>query len=97
MADEAEVGSVIVDALRREGGEATADRLIYAYIKIKERFRNSGELIEFVKENLGDEVEVIEEILYPYRDDVERAILLRLKARLVRMRRRVREAEEEGE
>jgi len=32
-----------------------------------------------VRESLADEVEVIEEILYPYRDDVERAIFLRLK------------------
>jgi len=61
------------------GGEATAGRLIYAYIGIRERFRNSRELIEFVKESLADEVEVIEETLYPYRDDVERAIFLRLK------------------
>jgi len=102
MAGEPEVGSVIVEALRREGGEATADRLIYAYIRIRERFRNSRELIEFVKESLADEVEVIEEILYPYRDDVERAIFLRLKgmgeARLVRIGRRVGEIEEgEGE
>ena len=89
MAGEPEVGRIIVEALRREGGEATADRLIYAYIGIKERFRSSRELIEFVKESLADEVEVIEEILYPYRDDVERAIFLRLKgmgeARLVRI------------
>jgi len=102
MADEAEgVRRVIVEALRREGGEATADRLIYAYIGIRERFRNSGELIEFVKKNLADEVEVIEETLYPYRDDVERAIFLRLKgmgkARLVRIVRRVGEAVEGGE
>ena len=100
MSVEAEVGRVIVDALRREGGEATADRLIYAYIRIRERFRNSRGLIEFVKESLADEVEVIEEILYPYRDDVERAIFLRLKgmgkARLIRIRRRVREAVEGG-
>jgi len=93
MADEPEVGRIIVEALRREGGEATADGPIYAYIKIRERFRNSRELIEFVKESLADEVEVIEEILYPYRDDVERAIFLRLKgmgkARLVRIRRRL--------
>ena len=101
MADEAEVGRIIVEALRREGGEATADRLIYAYIGIRERFRDSRELIEFVKKDLADEVEVVEEVLYPYRDDVERAIFLRLKgmgkARLVRIGRRVREAEEEGE
>jgi len=46
-----------------------------------------------VRESLADEVEVIEETLYPYRDDVERAIFLRLKgmgkARLVRIRRRL--------
>jgi len=79
MSVEPEVGSVIVEALRREGGEATAGRLIYAYIGIKERFRNSRELIEFVKGNLADQVEVIEETIYPYRDDVEKAIFLRLR------------------
>ena len=83
------------------GGEATADRPIYAYIGIGGRFRNSRGLIEFVKKNLADQVEVIEEILYPYRDDVERAIFLRLKgmdkARLVRIGRRVGEAVEGGE
>ena len=30
MAGEPEVGRIIVEALRREGGEATAGRLIYA-------------------------------------------------------------------
>ena len=79
MSVEPDVKRVIVEALRKEGGVATGDRLIYAYIRIKERFRNSRELIGFVKENLADEVEVVEEILYPYRDDVERAIFLRLR------------------
>ena len=79
MSVEPDVKNVIIEALRKEGGVATGDRLLYAYIRIRERFRNSKELIEFVKENLADEVEVIEEILYPYRDDVEKAIFLRLK------------------
>jgi len=79
MSVEPDVKRVIIEALRKEGGVATGDRLIYAYIRIKERFRNSRELIGFVKENLADEVEVIEEILYPYRDDVEKAIFLRLR------------------
>jgi len=39
MGVEAEVGRVIVEALRREGGEATADRLIYAYIRLRGRFK----------------------------------------------------------
>ena len=79
MSVEPDVKRVIVEALRKEGRVATGDRLIYAYIRIRERFKNSSELVEFVKENLADEVEVIEEILYPYRDDVEKAIFLRLK------------------
>jgi len=61
MSVEPDVKNVIIEALRKEGGVATGDRLIYAYIRIKERFRNSRELIGFVKENLADQVEVIEE------------------------------------
>jgi len=79
MSVEPDVKNVIIEALRKEGGVATGDRLLYAYIRIKERFRNSRELIGFVKENLADQVEVIEEVLYPYRDDVEKAIFLRLR------------------
>jgi len=79
MSVEPDVKRVIVEALRKEGGVATGDRLIYAYIRIRERFRNSKELIGFVKENLADQVEVVEEILYPYRDDVEKAVFLRLR------------------
>ena len=70
---------VVVEALRKEEGVATAERLLYAYHRLKERFRNVEELLKFVKENLMDEVEVREYKHYPYRDDVERVVLLRLK------------------
>ncbi len=69
----------LVEALRKEEGVATAERLLYAYHRLKERFRNVEELLEFVEENLADEVEVREHKHYPYRDDVERVVLLRLK------------------
>ena len=70
---------VVVEALRREEGVATAERLLYAYHRLRERFRNVEELLEFVEENLAGEVEVREHKHYPYRDDVEKVILLRLK------------------
>jgi len=69
----------VVEALRKEEGVATAERLLYAYHRLKERFRSVEELLKFVKENLMDEVEVREHKHYPYRDDVERVVLLRLK------------------
>ena len=69
----------VVEALRKEEGVATAERLLYAYHRLKERFRNVEELLEFVRENLAGEVEVREHKHYPYRDDVERVVLLRLK------------------
>ena len=69
----------IVEGLKKEEGEATAERMLYAYYKLKTRFRNVRELIEFVEENLVDEVEVREHRLYPYRDDLGKVILLRLK------------------
>ena len=70
---------VVVEALRKEEGVATAERLLYAYHRLKERFRNVEELLKFVKENLVDEVEVREHKHYPYRDDVGKVIYLRLK------------------
>jgi len=69
----------VVEALRKEKGMATAERLLYAYHRLKERFRNVEELLKFVEENLVDEVEVRERKYYPYRDDVEKVIYLRLK------------------
>jgi len=51
-----DVKMTIVEALIREEGEATAERMLYAYHKIKERFRNVEELLEFVEENLTDKV-----------------------------------------
>ena len=77
--DAEEVKMAIVEALRKEEGEATAERMLYAYYKLKTRFRSVRELIEFVKENLVDEVEVREHKHYPYRDDVGKVIYLRLK------------------
>ncbi|MCD6593664.1 hypothetical protein J7L00_06245 [Candidatus Bathyarchaeota archaeon] len=80
MSGEAErVKVALVEALRKEEGVATAERLLYAYHRLKERFRNVEELLEFVEENLAGEVEVREHRHYPYRDDVERVVLLRLK------------------
>ena len=75
--DAEEIKMVIVEALRREEGVATAERLLYAYHRLRERFRNVEELLEFVEENLAGEVEVREHKHYPYRDDVEKVILLR--------------------
>ena len=80
MSGEAEsVKMAIVEGLRKEEGEATAGRMLYAYYKLKTRFRNVKELIEFVKENLADKVEIREHKPYPYRDDVGKVIYLRLK------------------
>ena len=73
------VKTTIIQALVKEEGEVTAERMLYAYHSIKERFRNVEELLEFVKENLGDEVEVRQFKRYPYRDDVETVFLLRLR------------------
>ena len=70
---------MIIEALTKEEGEATAERTLYAYHRIRERFRDVEELLEFVKENLGDEVEVRQFKRYPYRDDVETVNLLRLR------------------
>jgi len=36
----------------KEEGVATAERLLYAYHRLKERFRNVKELLKFVEENL---------------------------------------------
>jgi len=69
----------LVEALKREEGVATAERLLYAYHRLRERFRSVEELLEFVEENLVDEVEVGEHRHYPYRDDVEKTVYLRLK------------------
>jgi len=77
--DAEEIKMVIVEALRREEGVATAERLLYAYHRLRERFRSVEELLEFVEENLLDEVEVREHRHYPYRDDVEKTVYLRLK------------------
>ena len=79
MSGEVEGVKVVVEALRKEEGVATAERLLYAYHRLKESFRSVEELLKFVKENLMDEVEVREHKHYPYRDDVERVVLLRLK------------------
>ena len=53
--------------------------MLYAFHRIKERFRSVEELLEFVEENLADKVEVRRFKHYPFRDDVETVILLRLK------------------
>ena len=73
------VKTTIIEALVKEEGEATAERMLYAFHRIKERFRSVEELIEFVEENLAGEVEVRRFKHYPYRDDVEPVILLRLR------------------
>ena len=73
------VKATIIQALVKEEGEATAERMLYAYHRIKERFRNVGELLKFVEENLAGEVEVRSFKHYPFRDDIETVILLRLK------------------
>jgi len=73
------VKATIIQALIKEEGEATAERMLYAYHSIKERFRSVEELIEFVEENLAGKVEVRRFKHYPFRDDVETVVLLRLR------------------
>jgi len=73
------VKATIIQALIKEEGEATAERMLYAYHRIKERFRNVKELIKFIEENLTDKVEVRSFKHYPFRDDVEPVVLLRLR------------------
>ena len=73
------VKTTIIQALVKEEGEATAERMLYAYHKIKERFRNVKELLKFIEENLADKVEIRTFKHYPFRDDVEPVFLLRLR------------------
>ena len=74
-----DVKIAIIEALIKEEGEATAERMLYAYHEINERFRDVERLVKFVEENLADEVEVRRFKHYPYRDDIETVILLKLK------------------
>ena len=69
----------VIEALVREKGEATADRLLYAYRLLAERFRSVGELLAFIREHLLDEVDVEEHEYYPFRGDSERWYRLRLR------------------
>ena len=69
----------VIEALVREKGEATAERLLYAYRLLAERFRSVGELLAFAEEHLSDEVEVEEHEYYPFRGDSEKAIYLKLR------------------
>jgi len=43
-----EIKIVIVEALIKEEGEVTAERMLYAYHRIRERFRNVEELLELL-------------------------------------------------
>jgi len=82
MVDEREAGSVkmaVVEALRKEEREATAERMLYAYHRLKERFRSVKQFMEFVEENLVNGIKVREHKHYPYRNDMGKAIYLRLK------------------
>jgi len=67
----------VIEALVREEGEATADRLLYAYRLLAERFRSVGELLAFAEEHLSDQVE--EHEYYPFRGSSEKAIYLKLR------------------
>jgi len=69
----------VIEALVREEAEATAERLLYAYRLLAERFRNVGELLAFTEEHLSDQVEVEEHEYYPFRGDSEKAIYLKLR------------------
>ena len=69
----------VIEALVREKGEATAERLLYAYRLLAERFRSVGELLEFIREHLLDEVDVEEHEYYPFRGGSEKWYKLRLR------------------
>ena len=82
IVNEREAGSVkmaVVEALRKEEREATAERMLYAYHRLKERFRSVKQLMESIEENLVNGVKVREHKHHPYKDDMGKAIYLRLK------------------
>jgi len=43
-----EMKMAIVEVLRKEEGEATAERMLYAYYRLKTRFKNVKELFFYV-------------------------------------------------
>jgi len=44
------VKMTIIEALMKEEGEATAERMLYAYHKINEKFRDVERFVKFVEE-----------------------------------------------
>jgi len=69
----------IIKALESEGGEASLDRLLYAYMRLKEAGREKV-LEAAVKSEM---IEVSEETLYRHEPNLSRYILLRLVDRIV--------------
>jgi len=75
MRDRDEVRRILVECLGKEGGEATPDRLLYAYQAL--RGLDRGELLR-VAEGCG-EIEVVKRRYGPW-DDRDTVIILRLRS-----------------
>jgi len=74
MRDRSEVESMLVECLGKEGGEATLDRLLYAYQALKGLDRE-----ELLKMAEGcEEIEAVKKRYRPW-EDRETVIILRLK------------------
>jgi len=71
--EESELLKEIIDALESEGGEATLDRLLYAYACLREAGRE-----RVLEVAMKSGIEVLEETLYKYQPDLHRYTLLRL-------------------
>ena len=70
---ESELLKEIINALESEGGEATLDRLLYAYACLREAGRE-----KVLEVAMKSGIEVLEETLYKYQPNLHRYILLRL-------------------
>jgi len=69
-----EVKRMLVECLEKEGGEATPDRLLYAYQAL--RGLDRGDLLKMAEE--CQEIEVVKRRYRPW-DDEDATIILRLK------------------
>lgn len=67
----------LVRALIKEGGQATLDRLLYAYIRLRQAGREK--ILEIARRS-SEIIQVLEEELYRYHPDPHRYVVLRLAA-----------------
>jgi len=74
MMDEGEVRRILVESLGKEGGEATLDRLLYAYQALRSLDR--GELLKIAEG--CEEMEVVKRRYRPW-DDRDVVVILRLR------------------